>query len=201
MVGLLSLMITTKTILQTAFGPFEVQYHRINGEGHILFAYGDVSKDIPIIRIHSACLFGEALHSLHCDCDHQLTETMKQIQKYGTGIIIYSYQEGRGIGLEKKIAAMEIQRITGADTVEAFKQLGLKSDYRTYRAEVEILKTVGVNKTIYIFSGNPHKRNALERAGFHIAKELEIKSSKLHPLAIREKRVKAEKMGYSYKKF
>src|SRR6266404_2077417 len=102
--------IRSSTIIQTDFGSFKVSYHEIDAQGYVSFAHGDISRNTPIVRIHSACLFGEAFHSLHCDCNHQLTETMRVIDQHGSGVIVYSYQEGRGIGLEKKIEAMEIER-------------------------------------------------------------------------------------------
>lgn len=192
--------IKSNTIIQTDFGLFAVSYHEVADKGYVSFVYGDVTKGIPVIRIHSACLFGEAFHSLHCDCDHQLTETMRAISKRGSGAIIYSYAEGRGIGLQKKIEAMEIERTTGCDTVEAFKKLGFdKPDYRDHKAEVEVLNELDVALKIHSFSGNPNKRTALEEAGFEIIDELEIEPDTLSEIALKEKNVKKEKMGYTYK--
>ena len=189
----------SKTIIQTEFGPFAVRYHDVGGTPVVSFTQGDITRGIQVVRMHSACLFGEAFHSLHCDCEHQLSETMRFIERHGSGIILYSYEEGRGIGLEKKIAAMELQRATGCDTVEAFKKLGLPPDCRDYADEVAVLQELGVPAHIYSFSGNPIKRRALEDAGFHIDAEYEVESKHLSQLALREKRVKSEKMDYSYK--
>ncbi len=81
-------------------------------------------------------------------------------------MIIYAYQEGRGIGLEKKIKAMEIQRVKMCDTIEAFKKLGFnKSDYRNYKESLDALKDLKVSKSIMTFSGNPRKVKAMENAG------------------------------------
>lgn len=194
-------MIKSSTIVQTEFGPHRVSYHEITGNGYVSFACGDIAKGTPVVRIHSACLFGEAFHSLHCDCDHQLTETMKVIVQHGAGVIVYSYQEGRGIGLEKKISAMEIERTTGCDTVEAFQKLGLdKADYRDYRAEVEVLKELNLASHVYSFSGNPTKRKALEDAGYTIEDEYEITPDRLGEIALKERLVKKDKLGYTYKK-
>lgn len=188
------------TVIQTEFGPYTVRYHHLSGIDFASFVYGDITEGTPIVRIHSACLFGEAFHSLHCDCSHQLTETMKRIQEGGAGVIVYGYQEGRGVGLAKKIVAMEFERTTGCDTIEAYKKLGLSdSDVRDFIQEAEILKGLGLSKLVRSFSGNPRKHAALERAGFSIVEELEIPSHLLGPLATKEKKVKKEKMGYTYK--
>ena len=89
--------ITSTTTIQTEFGPYKANHHNMGNDTIISFVYGDVTINTPIVRIHSACLFGEAFHSLHCDCSHQLTQTMKSIQTHGAGVIVYSYQEGRGV--------------------------------------------------------------------------------------------------------
>jgi len=190
----------TSTTIQTEFGPYKVSYHRLDGESFVSFVYGDITTNTPIVRIHSACLFGEAFHSIHCDCHHQLTQTMKSIQTHGAGVIVYSYQEGRGIGLENKIKAMEIERETGCDTVDAFKKLGFEqADLRDFKKEVRILQELGAAKEIYSFSGNPRKRRELEAGGFTILGEYEIPEGVAGVLAQKERRAKKEKLGYSYK--
>lgn len=148
--------------------------------------------------MHSACLFGEAFRSIHCDCDSQIAETMKKIKKHGNGVIIYSYSsEGRGIGLEKKIKAMEIQRIAKCDTVDACKKLGLrKADYRTYKTEIEALQDLKVSKNIMFFGGNPDKIKALKEAGYNIKKILKFNEKNLSSLAKAEIQTKRKRMGY-----
>ena len=192
--------IKSSTIIQTSFGPFKVSYHSITNLSCVSFSFGDITKGTPIVRFHSACLFGEAFHSLHCDCNHQLTETMRMIKKNGNGVIVYSYQEGRGIGLEKKIEAMEIERTTECDTVEAFKILGIdKPDMRDYKAEIEALKELNLSKTIHSFSGNPTKRKVLEDAGYIIKNEYEVEAGKVNEIALKEMKTKKDKLGYTYR--
>lgn len=118
--------IVSSTILKTKFGKFKVCYHRTKYGDCVSFPKGNISKGILLLRIHSACLFGEVFNSLHCECEKQLEKTMRLIKKNRRGVIIYSYQEGLGIGLKKKIEAMEIQRLEKCDTVSAFKKLGFK---------------------------------------------------------------------------
>ncbi|MBI5803842.1 hypothetical protein HY450_01210 [Candidatus Pacearchaeota archaeon] len=191
--------IVASTIIKTEFGNFKVCFHETEKGSCVSFSQGDLSKDNPIVRFHSACLFGEIFHSLHCDCHHQLTETMALIHKNKCGVIIYSYQEGRGIGLKKKIEAMEIQRMENCDTVEAFKKLGFgKSDFRDYETEIQALKDLKVAKKIQSFSGNPVKDKVLKKAGFTITEILNIDDKNLSQIAKEEIKTKIEKMGYKY---
>lgn len=193
--------ILASTFIHTDFGRFRVCYHKSKAGICISFSKGDLSKNIPIIRFHSACLFGEAFHSLHCDCDSQIINTMRLIKRYGRGMIVYTYQEGRGIGLEKKIKAMEIQRVENCDTVEAFKKLGFnRPDYRHYKESIDALKDLKVSKTIMTFSGSPRKIKIMEDAGYIIKKIIKSYKYKKHlsKLAKEEIKVKEQKMGYIY---
>lgn len=187
-------------MIETEFGSYTVNYHELKGQELVSFVYGDISKGTPVVHIHSSCLFGETFHSLHCDCHYQLTETMRAIQRDGAGAIIYSYQEGRGIGLKNKIKSMELERTTGCDTVDAFKQLGYdQSDLRDFKREVAVLQELGTAKEIYSFSGNPKKRLELEAGGFVILEEYEIPEGIVGAAAQKERQTKKEKLGYSYK--
>ncbi|NIO22780.1 MAG: hypothetical protein GTN38_02000 [Candidatus Aenigmarchaeota archaeon] len=191
--------IVSSTVIQTKFGEFRVSYHETNHGSCVSFSQGDLSKDGVIVRLHSDCLFGEVFHSLHCDCYHQLTKTMSLIHKNKCGVIVYSYQEGKGIGLKKKIEAMEIQRKEKCDSVEAFRKLGLKrSDLREYTAEMEALKDLGLAKNLRTFSGNPMKIKKLKDAGYNIVETLKIDKKNLNILAKKEIKTKIEKMNYSY---
>jgi 3,4-dihydroxy 2-butanone 4-phosphate synthase/GTP cyclohydrolase II len=192
--------ITASTILDTDFGELRVNYHKMDSGFCLSFVMGDVTKGIPIIRIHSSCLFGESFSSRHCDCDEQLEFAMDIIQKGGAGIIIYFYQEGRGAGLENKIKAMEVEREFGIDTIEAYKKIGLrKHDYRDYKCEVEALKELNTSKEIIFFTGSPEKIKALENEGFKIKEFIEFNSQNLSEKARKEIEIKKKKMGYNYR--
>lgn len=163
--------ITATTLLNTEFGNFKVSYHEHGNEFCVSFTYGDITKNDPIVRFQSSCLFGEAFHSTMCDCRQQLNEALELIKAHGNGVLVYSYKEGRGIGLKSKILSMEIERTHNVDAYEAFKILGLdKTDYRDYEAEVKALKEIGLAKKVRVFSQDSKKIEVLELAGYAIEK-------------------------------
>ena len=114
---------------------------------------GDLTREAPLLRIHSQCFTGESLGSLRCDCSDQLSMAMRAIAAEGHGLVIYEYQEGRGIGLMAKLQAYELQD-RGMDTMEANHVLGFSADCRDYSLPVAILLELGVNR-VRLLTNNP----------------------------------------------
>jgi GTP cyclohydrolase II len=121
----------------------------------------------PLIRIHSECLTGDAFGSLKCDCGAQLKKSMRLIQQEGAGAIVYLRQEGRGIGLEAKIQAYNLQD-EGYDTLDANLALGLPADARDYEIAAKMLKKKGITR-VRLMTNNPLKVNGLKDNGIAVS--------------------------------
>ncbi|MDQ2872469.1 MAG: bifunctional 3,4-dihydroxy-2-butanone-4-phosphate synthase/GTP cyclohydrolase II [Candidatus Eremiobacteraeota bacterium] len=130
----------------------------------VMGAIGD-GRDL-MVRVHSECLTGDALHSIRCDCAAQRDAAMAMIEAEGRGVLLYLRQEGRGIGLANKLRAYQLQD-QGADTVEANLALGLPIDKRDYGIGSQILVDLGV-KEMRILTNNPRKIFGLEGFGLKI---------------------------------
>ena len=136
-----------QTRIPTKHGEFILHYYTnsMDDKEHIAFVKGEVAdkEDVPV-RIHSECFTGDVLGSRRCDCGEQLDMALNIIDKAGSGVLIYLRQEGRGIGLLKKLQAYNLQD-QGLDTVDANIHLGHLADERQYDIAAEILKNLGVS--------------------------------------------------------
>jgi 3,4-dihydroxy 2-butanone 4-phosphate synthase/GTP cyclohydrolase II len=155
---------------------------------------GDLTGKAPLLRIHSQCFTGEGLGSLRCDCNDQLSIAMRAIAAEGQGLVIYEYQEGRGIGLMAKLKAYELQD-GGLDTVDANHALGFSADGRDYSLPVAILRELGVHR-VRLLTNNPAKARALIDAGLEVVARIPCEA-KANPYSLPYLRTKKERMDHA----
>jgi GTP cyclohydrolase II len=131
----------------------------------ILIGLSDDTDAVPV-RLHSACLTGDVLGSLRCDCGDQLSRAVKRMAAMGGGVLLYLDQEGRGIGLANKLRAYALQD-TGLDTLDADQHLGFRSDERDYGVAASMLRQLGIRR-IRLLTNNPDKLSAMTENGIEI---------------------------------
>jgi 3,4-dihydroxy 2-butanone 4-phosphate synthase / GTP cyclohydrolase II len=168
----------------------------IDGSTHVALVMGDIGdgKDL-LVRVHSECLTGDALHSIRCDCAAQRDGAMELIAREGRGVFLYLRQEGRGIGLANKLRAYELQD-RGADTVEANEALGLPADKRDYGIGSQILADLGV-KEMRLITNNPKKIFGLEGYGLAIVGRMPMQTATT-PFNERYIDTKRDKLGHMF---
>jgi 3,4-dihydroxy 2-butanone 4-phosphate synthase / GTP cyclohydrolase II len=190
-----------ETKLPTPFGEFRLRAYEneIDDLTHLAIIMGEPEgKDDVLVRVHSACLTGDALHSLRCDCGSQLEAAMRAVAAEGEGVIVYMQQEGRGIGLLNKMKAYHLQD-EGLDTVEANQRLGLAPDLRDYGIGAQILKELGLRR-IRFMTNNLTKVVGLQGFGLEIVERVPIE---IAPNGHNERylKTKREKLNHVFEKF
>ncbi|CAM2918170.1 bifunctional 3,4-dihydroxy-2-butanone-4-phosphate synthase/GTP cyclohydrolase II [Komagataeibacter xylinus] len=164
--------------LPSRFGGSDMMIHAFrapDGTEHVAMVKGEPGKpgSVPLVRLHSECVTGDALGSLRCDCGAQLQGALEQIGAAESGVLVYVRgHEGRGIGLANKIRAYALQD-EGLDTVDANHRLGFETDARDWQAASAILRALGVNQ-LDLLTNNPDKVHALQRHGFDVRRRIAL---------------------------
>jgi GTP cyclohydrolase II len=160
----------------------------------VAIVYGRVIPDEEIlVRIHSACIYGEVLLATDCDCRAQLNQSLRDIREAGCGIIIRLEQEGRGAGLATKAQAYELLDREGLDTVDAYRRMKVDLDSRRYDIAIDILRKLGIER-VRLITNNPRKVAALRESGLSVTRmrqKLAATDANIDYL-----RVKALKLGH-----
>ncbi|MBU6265500.1 MAG: GTP cyclohydrolase II, partial [Actinomycetales bacterium] len=159
-----------ETNVPTENGTFRMRGYRdqATGTDHVAIIAGNPDGEDVLVRVHSECLTGEALHSLKCECGPQLDEALRMIEADPAGgVVLYMRgQEGRGIGLVNKFKAYKLQE-QGLDTLDANLALGFPADARDYTAAARMLDEMGIS-SVRLLSNNPEKKRQLEQFGIKI---------------------------------
>jgi GTP cyclohydrolase II len=156
--------------LSTRHGDFVV--HRFHdcatGAPALAVTCGDLGGPEPLLaRVHSSCITSEALGARDCDCAEQLDAALAHIAERGRGALFYLMQEGRGAGFVAKALDRMLVQASGSrlTTFEAYAQLGLPDDQRTYGQVAAMTRLLRVEAPLRLLSNNPDKVAALREAG------------------------------------
>lgn len=184
------------TKFPTRFGDFILHLYRsdIDEHHHLALVKGQIDPEKPVlVRVHSECLTGDVFGSMRCDCGDQLAKALDKIHGEENGIFLYMRQEGRGIGLDNKIRAYQLQD-EGKDTVEANEALGFPPDLRDYGIGAQILVDLGAKK-LKILTNNPKKIVGLKGYGLEIVERIPLEI-KPNPSNARYLETKRDKLGH-----
>ncbi|WP_323163943.1 GTP cyclohydrolase II [Pseudomonas atacamensis] len=187
------------TTIETKFGDF--RFHCFSWgkheEDNILVLQNENIKTVPLVRIQSACYTAEIFRSLDCDCHAQLSKSQQLIAEHG-GYLIYMLCDGRGAGLLNKVRGLELGRLQGMDTSEAYKHLNIEQDPRSYSRVSEVLNHFTL-KEINLLTNNPRKIDAIASSGIKVTRTpLEIESTRSSAPYLK---TKALKMGHMLSEF
>jgi 3,4-dihydroxy 2-butanone 4-phosphate synthase/GTP cyclohydrolase II len=182
--------------IPTPYGEFQlcIYIDTEKGQEHLALVMGDLEGENDVlVRVHSECFTGDVLGSLRCDCGEQLQSAMSMIAEAGKGAVLYLRQEGRGIGLEDKLRAYNLQD-DGYDTVDANLALGHQADEREYTTAARILENLGI-KSIDLITNNPTKIEALTILGIDVRERVPLEPT-INPENINYLSTKIKRMNH-----
>ena len=138
------------------------------GKAGSALIHGSVTDGV-VVRLQSACQYGEIYGSLECDCREQLDLSMARMRDEGAGILIHLLDhEGRGAGLRAKARAYRHRRHDGLDTFESYARQGIPGDTRDYEIATEFLKKHLDLHHVRLLTNNPEKIGAVRMAGIEV---------------------------------
>ncbi|MCZ4551029.1 3,4-dihydroxy-2-butanone-4-phosphate synthase [Gordonia rubripertincta] len=161
--------------IATAFGLFHGYAYQIGTVEYLAMVHGEVTGAADVlVRLHSECMTGDLFASARCDCGDQLTISIRKVVESGAGVIVYmTGQEGRGIGLGRKLAAYRRQDQDGLDTVDANLAVGALVDDRDYGPAAAVLRDLQI-ESIELLTNNPDKVRQLRSNGVVVNKVVGI---------------------------
>lgn len=187
-----------RTVLPTAHGRFALHgfADAETGAEHLALVSPrgiEGTDGVPLVRIHSECLTGDAFGSQRCDCGPQLDAALERIGREGGAVVYLRGHEGRAVGLLAKLQAYALQD-DGADTVDAQTHLGLPVDAREYGAAAAILARLGIQR-LALLTNNPAKVEALTSAGL-VVERMVPSLTTVHPANAAYLRTKRDRLGH-----
>ncbi len=155
--------------LETSHGVFDLHLFRdlARARSAMAIVRGDMGEAAPLLaRAHSSCVTSECLGACDCDCADQLEGALAMMARAGRGVLFYLMQEGRGAGLTAKARDRMIVQASGhrMTTFEAFAEMGLPSDLRSYEELAPMARWLGIRAPLRLLTNNPEKAEAVERA-------------------------------------
>jgi GTP cyclohydrolase II len=160
--------------LATRHGDFVVHVCRdLTRRTYLLaIARGDLATPEPVLaRVHSSCVTSESLCGCDCDCAEQLDAALAAIAAAGRGVVLYLDQEGRGAGFVAKVRDRMLVQASGGrlGTFEAYAQMGLAGDLRSYEAVAAAYALLGIGAPLVLLTNNPEKLAAVTALGVPVA--------------------------------
>jgi len=139
-------------------------------DGDLVVLIGNpFTQEIPLVRIHSECVFAEVFDSDLCDCADQFRLAMNRLIDNKHGLMFYLRFDGRGAGLAAKVKATALE-VEGMDTYESRVQIGVPPEGRDFRNIGKYLRKHGVSK-LKLLTNNPRKGVDLEQVGLAVEYE------------------------------
>lgn len=161
--------------MPTIYGDFKLHVfeEKHTGEHHLAFVKGKWTEDNPVlVRVHSANPLADIFGSKRSDKTGLLHQSLKMVEKSGTGVVLYMDQMSREYNIMDQITVIKLQD-DGYTKDEIRSKLGKKMDSRDYGVGAQILHMLGIRK-LRLLTNNPVKRVGLNSFGLEMVEGVAI---------------------------
>ncbi|MEZ4873633.1 MAG: 3,4-dihydroxy-2-butanone-4-phosphate synthase [Bdellovibrionales bacterium] len=141
--------------------------NHLDGREHLALVKGQINSDQPVlVRVQSENVLGDVFSGLRSDTNSFIRSSMKQIEEFGHGVLVYLRGEDMASKLEETVKAyksLDLGEVLSDDEKAVFNP-----DRKNYGVGAQILRSLGVKK-INLLTNNPSgKRVGLKGYGLEI---------------------------------
>ncbi len=172
-----------KLVWRTMEKPFPTQYgdfrlivyeNSIDSNIYLVLVKGNINEDKPVlVRVQAECLTGNSLGSIICGCGLELTSALKQIEKEGSGVLLYIRQNDSGHGFVENLRKHHEEQ-QNRDNPEGSDASGVSPYLRDYGMGAQILVDLGIRE-VRLLTNNMRKLKAIEGYGITITERVPIR--------------------------
>ncbi len=165
---------------ETKFGVFDLAVFGSNEKADnlaIVYYLNDRKSQESLLRIQYGCLFGNVFSSLDCDCQPQVSESLRLIQQKCNGLLVYlPAYEGKGVGLINKAKLSHYTHLTDTPPLEGSSKCGINFEvHNSLDFLPNILTSLEFYQPFENLSISKAKIAELLRVGVNISKNTSLK--------------------------
>lgn len=160
--------------MPTMYGDFSLHAfeEKLTGDIHLALTKGTWSKeDAVLTRVHSSDLIGDIFGARNMDTSEQLHQAMLQVEREGTGVVLYMNRNQRGSVLVNQLKTLKALQRGATESNE--EDISPRSDARDYGVGAQILRSLGIRK-LRLLTNNPVKRIGIKSFGLEIVEQVPI---------------------------
>ncbi len=160
--------------MPTMYGDFQLHAFEetTTGDVHLALTKGTWTKeDAVLTRVHSSDLIGDIFGARNADTSEFLHQAMLQVERAGTGVVLYMNRNQRGSVLVNQLRTLQYMQEGETDQQEEENNNPKKGDSRDYGVGAQILRALGIRK-LKLLTNNPVKRIGIKSFGLEIVDQV-----------------------------
>lgn len=175
--------------MPTMYGDFVLHAFEevLTGDTHLALTKGTWTKEDPVLtRVHSSDLIGDIFGARNTDTSELLHQAMLQVEREGTGVVLYMNRNQRGSVLVNQLRTLKMMQEGTLAEPEEENNNPKKGDSRDYGVGAQILRALGIQK-LKLLTNNPVKRIGIKSFGLEIVDQIMFEDDDLEFFSAKRK--------------